>query len=97
MDHRLEGESHVTTGWYALASWRLGGALQSLRPYLLLDRLDVANEEPYLSDVPDQRAWSAGVRWDAAAHVVLKFDYQSQRARQPEEERRARVQLAVAF
>jgi len=97
MDHRLDGKSHVTTGWYALASWRLGGALQSLRPYVLLDQLDVANEEPYLSDVPDQRAWSVGVRWDVASHLVLKFDYQSQRAPQAEEERRARLQVAVAF
>jgi len=97
MDHRLAGSSHVTTGWYALASWRLGGTLQSLRPYVLFDRLDVANEEPYLSDVPDQRAWSAGVRWDASSHLVLKFDYQSQRAPAPEEERRVRVQVAVAF
>ncbi len=97
MDHRLDGVTHRTTGWYALASWRLGGALESLRPYVLLDRLDVANEEPYLSDVPDQRAWSAGVRWDASSHLVLKLDYQSQRARAPEEERRIRMQVAVAF
>ncbi|HET9794617.1 MAG TPA: hypothetical protein VFS34_09160 [Thermoanaerobaculia bacterium] len=97
MEHRLDGVTHLTTGWYALASWRLGGALESLRPYALLDRLDVANEEPYLSDVPDQRAWSAGVRWDAASHLVFKFDYQSQRAPHAEEERRARVQVAVAF
>ena len=97
MEHRLSGTAHVTTGWYALVSWRLGGRLESLRPYVLLDQLDVANEEPYLADVPDQRAWSGGIRWDATRHVVLKVDYQSQRARAAEEERRARLQVAVAF
>jgi len=97
MEHRLSSETHVTTGWYALLSWRLGGSLESLRPFLLVDRLDVAGGEPYLAGIADQRAWSAGVRWDASPHLVLKVDYQSQRARAAEEERRARLQVAVAF
>lgn len=97
MDHRLSGVDHVTTGWYALVSYRLPGGLRALRPYVLVDQLDVANEEPYLSDILDQRSWSAGVRWDVAAHLVLKGDFQSQRARESQEERRIRLQVAVAF
>jgi phosphate-selective porin len=97
MEHRLGGARYLTTGSYALVSWRLGGAFQALRPYFLLDRLDVANDEPYLSDVPDQRAWSAGVRWDVSRHFVLKTDYQEQRSNAPEEVRRVRLQIAVGF
>jgi hypothetical protein len=97
MDHRLDGRSHVTQGWYALLSWRLPDGLRTLRPYVLFDRLDVAHDEPYLAGIQDQRAWSAGVRWDATAHLVLKGDYQSQTAGEPGQERRIRLQVAVAF
>jgi hypothetical protein len=99
MEHRPRagGRTHVTKGWYALLSLRLPRTLQQLRPYLLIDQLDVANDEPYLADVSDQRAWSAGVRWDLTRHVVMKVDFQSQRARAPESERRIRAQIAVGF
>jgi len=99
MNHRLQsgGHTHVTQGWYALLSLRLPGKLREFRPYALLDHLDVAEDEPYLADVHDQRAWAAGIRWDAASKVVLKLDYRSERASSPEFERRIRLQLAVAF
>ena len=97
MDHRRAGVSHATSGGYALVSWRLPGPLDSLRPYLLIDRLDVARDEPYLSGVSDQRAWSSGVRWDVTPHLVVKVDFQSQRARERTEERRVRLQVAAAF
>lgn len=99
MNHRPRsgGATRVTQGWYALFSARLPGALRELRPYALLDRLDVASDEPYLADVHDQRAWSAGIRWDATRQVVLKLDYRSQRSSSSEFERRVRLQLAVAF
>lgn len=99
MDHRLQrtGRTHVTRGWYALLSVRLPDPLRRLRPYVLVDRLDVAQNEPYLADVLDQRAWAAGLRWDAARRVALKVDFQSQRARTREAERRIRAELAVAF
>jgi hypothetical protein len=97
MDHRRAGEPHVTRGGYALLSWRLPGQFSSLRPYLLIDRLDVARDEPYLAELSNQRAWSAGVRWDVTAHLVVKIDFQSQRERERSEERRARLQVAAAF
>ena len=99
MNHkpRSGGPTRVTQGWYALFSARLPGALREFRPYFLLDSLDVARDEPYLADIHDQRAWAAGVRWDAASRLVLKVDFRSQRASSPEFERRVRLQMAVAF
>jgi hypothetical protein len=97
MEHRLGGKAYVSRGWYALVSWRLPERLATLRPYFLIDRLDVARDEPYLAGIEDQRAWAAGLRWDATKHLVLKADYQSQTAGEPGEERRIRVQLAVGF
>ncbi len=99
MDHRRQstGRTYVTQGWYALLSARLPDPVRRLRPYVLLDRLDVARGEPYLADVRDQRAWSAGVRWDAARRVAVTVDFQSQHARTREAERRIRAELAVAF
>jgi hypothetical protein len=99
MNHRLRtgGPTNVTTGWYALLSSRLPGGLRQLRPYFLVDRLDVADDEPYLAEVSDQRAWAAGVRWDATSKLVVKLDFRSQHARSPEFERRLRLQLALAF
>ncbi len=97
MNHRRKGVNYVTQGSYALISSRLPGRLQQFRPYFLLDRLDVAEDEPYLSDISNQRAWAAGVRWDASSHFVVKFDFRSQRARFPEFERGLRLQVAVAF
>lgn len=97
MDHRLNGRAHVTQGWYALVSTRLPGAFQKLRPYALVDRLDVAGDEPYLAGVRDQRAWALGTRWDAASWLALKLDFRSQRARSPARERLLRLELDVAF
>ncbi|MGH9441628.1 MAG: hypothetical protein ACRD16_05095 [Thermoanaerobaculia bacterium] len=98
MDHRLPGgPSHTTWGWYALFSSRLPGQLHEFRPYLLLDRLNVAANEPYLADVSDERAWAAGVRWDATGKLVVKFDFRSQRSLSPELDHRLRLQIAVAF
>ena len=97
MNHRKKGVDYVTMGSYALISTRLPGSLRQFRPYVLLDQIDVANDEPYLSDVSDQRAWAGGVRWDATSHLVLKFDFRSQRARAREFERRLRLEIAVAF
>jgi hypothetical protein len=87
----------VSTGWYSLLSYRLRGPLQTLRPYVLLDRLDVAVEEAYLRDVVDQRAWAAGVRWDASRHVAVKTDFRSQLDRDGKREHLVRIQLGVSF
>ncbi|MEO8034584.1 MAG: hypothetical protein ABI837_09130 [Acidobacteriota bacterium] len=87
----------VTTGWYALISYRLRGRWQPIRPYLLLDNLDVPVAEHYLSEVADQRAWAAGVRWDASRHLAVKSDFRSQLAHDGSRERLIRLQIAVSF
>lgn len=97
MDHRLAGRTHVTQGWYALASARLPGSFRKFRPYVLLDHLDVASDESYLAGVRNQHAWALGTRWDPTSKVALKLDFRSQRARSPERERLLRLELAVAF
>jgi len=97
MEHRLSGKAHVSRGWYGLVSWRLPDRLRTLRPYFLIDRLHIADDEPYLAGIGDQRAWAAGLRWDTTAHLVLKVDFQSQTAGEPGQERRIRLEVAVAF
>lgn len=99
MDHRLEssGHSYVTEGWYALLSKRLGGELQTLRPYVLVDRLVVAEGEPYLAGVPTQRAWAIGTRWDAAKNLSFKLDYRSQRRAAQDRRRELRLQVGISF
>jgi hypothetical protein len=99
MDHRLEssGHSYVTQGWYALLSKRLNGGLQMLRPYVLVDRLAVAEGEPYLADVPTQSAWAVGTRWDAAKNLSFKLDYRSQRRAGQDRRREFRLQAGISY
>lgn len=99
MDHRLEssGHSYVTAGWYALLSERLDGKLQTLRPYVMLDCLTVAEGEPYLADVPTQRAWAIGTRWDATKNLSFKLDYRSQRRAGQDRRRELRLQVGISF
>jgi hypothetical protein len=99
MDHRLRstGRTYVTEGWYALLSVRLGGRFDKLRPYVLLDRLDVALDEPYLANVPDQHSWAVGSRWDVAPRLALKFDYRFQSRLAPRARDAVRLQAAISF
>jgi hypothetical protein len=86
-----------TRGWYALASWRARGRWKPFRPYLLLDRLDVADGESYLSEVHDQKAWAAGIRWDATRWLAVKSDYRAQLSPNGTHEHLVRLQFAVSF
>lgn len=99
MHHRrLDNQQrYVTHGWYALASWRARGRWKPFRPYVLLDHLDVADGEPYLSEVRDQKAWAAGVRWDAKRWLAVKSDYRAQRSPEGRHEHLVRLQFAVSF
>ncbi|MCU1348067.1 MAG: hypothetical protein JWO56_1097 [Acidobacteria bacterium] len=87
----------VTRGNYALVSYRLHGSWQALRPYVLLDQLDVAADEPYLADVRNQRAWAAGVRWDVRPWLAIKMDFRAQHAAAQKRERLIRLQFSVSF
>jgi hypothetical protein len=87
----------ATRGSYVLASWHPSGQLQWLRPYVLIDQLDVAEGEPYLADVRGQRAWAAGLRFDVRPWLAIKTDFRAQRAAAQQRERLLRVQFSVSF
>jgi len=99
MHHRRfdDGARFVTHGWYLLASCRPRGKWAPLRPYILLDHLNVPGNEQYLSEVHDQRAWAAGVRADVNKHLAIKTDYRFQVAPDRTRERLIRLQIAVSF
>jgi hypothetical protein len=99
MHHRrlADRRTFVTRGSYVLASWRLRGALQRVRPYVLLDQLDVAEGEAYLAGVRGQRAWAAGGRIDVWPWLAIKTDFRAQRAASQQRERLIRVQFSVSF
>ena len=99
MNHRLQsdGSGHVTQGWYALLSMRLRGSFEKLRPYVLLDRLKVAKDEPYLASVRDQHTLAVGARWDAARHLALKVDYRFEHGSGRPSHDSVRLQAAISF
>jgi hypothetical protein len=88
---------YVTRGWYVLGSWRPRGRWKPLRPYLLIDHLHVARGEQYLSDVHDENAWSAGVRWDVSSKLAVKSEFRSQLMPAPHRAHFIRIELAFAF
>jgi hypothetical protein len=99
IEHRPEGtnQTYRTTGWYVLASRRLPGRFDSLRPYLLWDQLRVAEDDAFLEGAPDYDAWRAGLRWDVHDAVALKGEYVSERVGAGERESIVRFQLAVSL
>lgn len=99
MHHRrvTDDRRFETRGWYVLASWRAPGKWKPFRPYILFDRLNVADGEPYLSEVHDQKAWAAGVRWDARNWLAVKSDFRSQLSPNGQHEHLVRLQFAVSF
>jgi hypothetical protein len=87
----------VTRGWYLLGSWRPPGRWKPFRPYLFIDHLHVAAGEQYLSDVHNQNAWAAGVRWDVNARLAFKGDFRTQLFASPHREGLFRLEVALAF
>lgn len=92
-----DGRRFTSHGWFALASWRPRGRWEVLRPYVLVDMLDVAVGEPYLRDVNDQRAMAVGLRWDARRRLAVKTDVRDQLAPGGGRERLLRLQVAISF
>jgi hypothetical protein len=99
MSHRLTDQPvrYRSNGYYVLFSKRLSGRLERFRPYLLLDRLNVANQETYLADATDENAWAAGVRCDITKRFTIKGEYRSQRAINGDRETVAGLQLGFSF
>lgn len=91
------GSDFESTGWYVMASRHLPGGLENLRPYVMVERLDVAEGLDYLSDVDDQSAWMAGLRFDLNSAIALKGDYRSQRIGGGERDDLIRFQLAFSL
>ncbi len=90
------GITYKTTGWYVLAAYRLSG-LGGVKPYLLIEELDVAGDEAFFEGAQDEKAWALGLRWDANRWAALKGDYRSRRLEGGEREGAIRFQLAVNF
>ena len=90
------GIVYKTTGWYGLAAYRLSG-LAGVKPYLLIEQLNVAGDEAFFEGVQDEEAWALGLRWDANRWVALKGDYRSRRLEGGDREGAIRFQLAVNF
>ena len=84
-------------GWYVLASYRLPGSLQALRPYTLVEALKVAQGEAYFAGVPDERAVAIGLRYDVNRWVALKGDCRVQKVGDSGRRGVARFQLAANF
>jgi hypothetical protein len=99
MDHSLtrQAGTYRSTGYYALFSKRLSGALERARPYLLLDRLSLAAGEPYLSEATAENAWAAGMRYDISRRFSIKGEYRSQRAPEGDREALLGLQFGLSF
>lgn len=91
------GTEYDTTGWYALFVYRLPPNLGGLKPYLMVEGLNVPEGEVFLEGAQDEDAWAAGARWDVNRWVALKADYRSRRLQHTDRFGTVRVQLAVNF
>ena len=89
--------TYTTTGWYVLAAHRLSRDFARVKPYVLIEQLDVARDETYFGGVPNERAWAIGVRWDINQFAALKADYRSRKLEAVERSGAVRAQLAVGF
>jgi len=99
MNHRGidTGTLHQTTGYYVLLSKRLPGRAERMRPYLLIDRLTVPDEETYLAETSDENAWALGLRYDLSRRLSVKGEYRTQRAEDGQRERLLGIQIGLAF
>jgi hypothetical protein len=84
-----------TTGWYVLAAYGLRHG--TVKPYVLLDHIDVPEADPFLLGIPDREGWVGGVRWDPDPRAALKVELASEKVGDGERHTAVRAQLAVAF
>lgn len=99
MRHRTEqtAVTYRSSGWYLLVSHTLPGSAEKFRPYILLDNINPALDEAYLNGAPREKAWVAGVRFDAETFVALKLDYRMQKVADTKREGVVRAQVAFSF
>jgi hypothetical protein len=86
-----------STGYYLLFSQRLSGRASRLRPYLLVDHLNLAPGEELLRDSTNENAWATGLRWDVTSRFTVKGELRSQRGPSGEREGVAGLQLGFSF
>ena len=99
MTHEVTSSPTVyrTTGYYLLFSKRLAGRAARARPYVLLDRMQIAPGEIALQQVPPENAWATGIRYDVSHHLSLKGEYRSQRAPDGDREGLLGLQVGLSF
>jgi hypothetical protein len=86
-----------STGYYLLLSKRLTGRAERARPYLLLDRLQIAPLEIVLQSIRPEKAWATGIRYDLSRHLSVKGEYRSQRAADGDREDLLGLQVGLSF
>ena len=85
------------TGYYLLLSKRLVGRAERARPYVLVDRLQIAQGEIALQRVPPENAWATGIRYDFSHHLSMKGEYRSQRSPDGDREGLLGLQVGLSF
>lgn len=99
MDHTAiaTGQEYATTGWYALVAYRLSERFGRVKPYLMVEALNVPEGALFLEDAVDEDNWTVGVRWDANRWMAFKADFRSRHVEGSERFGAVRTQLAVNF
>jgi hypothetical protein len=99
MDHRnvAFGVKYLTTGWYALAGYRIAVGNTHVKPFVMVEKLEAAHGESYLGNPQDEKAWAAGLRWDVTRYVAIKGQLRQSTLGTAAMENAVRMQLAVNF
>jgi hypothetical protein len=73
------------------------GRFERARPYILIDRLRLAEGETYFGEATDENAWAVGLRYDVTKRWMLKGEVRSQRGLDGEREKVLGLQIGLAF
>jgi hypothetical protein len=79
-DPTVSGTSYESDGWYGHAALRLPGNLTSWKPYVRVERVDVAAGDPaFGAALPDYRAVIGGLRYDFDVLAAFKAEFRRER------------------
>jgi hypothetical protein len=97
LDHRAlaGGPSYRTTGGYVLGAFQIPRT--AVKPYVLYDRMNVPEGDPFLAGIPDRKGFLVGLRVDPDPRAALKGEVLSERVGDGSRQTTVRAQLAVAF
>jgi hypothetical protein len=65
--------------WYVQAAYRLPFGQRLWKPYYRFEYIHIPRGDTIFALIPDLAGSTAGVRYDAASFVALKFEYRNQR------------------